>query len=145
MKIFELSAGFVAAVIIVLGTTFHINNNTIVSEDVVTVDAAALEEEASARIAAIKQECVWYKYTGVEYGQPGYNSDILDFSKYERYSMSDPSAVPACDSGIKICAICLPNTGNEQPEQEDLDLIAQDIIEGNTESEVVKLEPFPVQ
>jgi hypothetical protein len=145
MKVFELTTGFITAVMIVIGTAFHVNNNATVVENTVAVDTTTVVEEVSARIAAIKQECVWYKYTGAEYGQPGYNSDILDFSKYERYSMSDPSAVPACDFGIKICAVCLPDTGNEQPEQDDLDLIAQDIIEGNTDSEVVKLEPFPVQ
>lgn len=122
MKIFELTTGFVAALMIVLGTAFHVNKNGTVAEDTATVDTTAVVEEVSARIAAIKQDCVWYQYTGVDFSNPAYSTQIKDSSQYLIFS-SDPEISPECPGTLQICAVCLPNSGDDNPDQADLQAI----------------------
>src|SRR5690554_5239809 len=101
MKVYELTTGFIAAVMIALGAAYYVNNSPTVGGE---------PEEVSMKLAALNQDCVWYQYIGENYNHPNYGLEIEDFEKY-LYFEEDPDVGPDCPGGVEICAVCLPFTG----------------------------------
>lgn len=117
MKLFEITSGFIAAVLIALGAYQYVNLTTVEEESVV------LNE-------------IWYEYVGPT--DSSYLSARLDAQWYEPYDMDPNQTTPDCEIGSFVCAIKLPeNTSGNHPVQTDLDGKQSEIITGTPVNEEI--------
>src|SRR5690606_22510566 len=111
MKLYELTTGVIAAVLIALGAYQYVNKTTVEEEPVV------LDE-------------IWYKYVGPT--DANYLSARLEAESYEPYVMDPNQTTPDCEIGSFVCAIKLPeNTSEDHPTQSALDSKEAEILAGN--------------
>ena len=116
----------IAAVLNVLGTGQH--------------EVAKVENEPVVKEGVTALDNVWYVYDGdpIDLEDGNYESDILDATKYTRFS-ADPNQSPNCLGSNQICSVRLPDNGS-QPDQGDLNGMASDIT-GHTASPDLQLKP----
>lgn len=113
MKIFELTTGFIAAVMIALGANYYVNNNASVGEESVLNQGNLTES--------------WFEYTGPNADQPGY-----DPLNRELYTIVDGNLEPSCSGNEQVCAIRTgiddSDVNNPLPDQNDFDDLSYAIV-----------------
>ena len=135
MKLYELTTGVIAAVLIALGAYQYVNRTTVEEEPVVKEDNKTVLHPA--------EDCVWYSYAGVNFSESGYDTQIVDYQQYVRFSPDNPSETPDCENGIQICAVCLPATTGDNPDQTQFSEITDEIQTGVPVTGLLKLEQEP--
>jgi len=143
MKFFELTTGFIAAVMIALGAAYYVNNSATVEEEPVVKESVTAQ--VSKRLAKLTEDCVWYTYEGVNFSESGYSTEIEDYQNYLLFS-DDPQNSPGCDDGPQICAVCLPPPASPfvtHPNFSDFNEIIEVIQTGEPVSGVLMLKEEP--
>lgn|SRR5690606_21748612 len=111
MKLFELTSGFIAAVLIALGAYQYVNRATVEEEPVVT-DETAISNNLDP---------MWYQFNP---GSGDYEDEVLDAENYTPY----PGNAPTCLDGDIVCAVKLsPGIGNH-PDQTQLSNLEGEIF-----------------
>ncbi|MFC3198128.1 hypothetical protein ACFOET_10950 [Parapedobacter deserti] len=115
MKVFELTSGFLAAVVVALGVNYYVKNNKVEEKPVVTDKTVLIQ---------------WFEYTGPELDEGDPNNQY-DPHNPENYSPYQGTGTPNCTSGNQVCAIQVEtddsDPGNPIPDSNALQALAADI------------------
>lgn len=126
MKLFELTSGLIAAVVIALGVNHFVQNNTTPIE----------EESVVEELTVVK---VWFEYTGPAFGQPGYDPHNPEL--YTLFEGDNEDDEPTCLGAEQVCSIrteAVLSTISHRPipKEEELEDMADDIDQGVPNSDL---------